>query len=112
MMRCSMKSGLTSGPNEPFTVTVLPVRVMSPVTVAEDVVVDSLVPSGNLMVTTSPAWMSGVTFSAVPAPQQTPPGWLTSKATPLSDTRAWADPMTPTPGRDTSSVAVSPACAS
>src|SRR4029453_9178023 len=64
---------------------------------------------GKVMDTTSPGRMSGVTFRLVPAPQHTPPGWLTSNATSVPDTTALADPMTPDPGLVTSSVAVSPA---
>ena len=77
---------------------------------AEEVVVSSCEPSGKVMETTSPAWMSGVTSSVVPAPQQTPPGWLTSKATSVPETTALADPIT-VPPRVTSRVAVSPAWA-
>jgi hypothetical protein len=55
----------------------------------------------------SPGRMSGVTLRSVPAPQQAPPGWLTSKATSPSWTTALAEPMT-WPARVTSSRAVSP----
>ena len=109
MIRCSICVRVTSGADVPVTVSVVPVSDMSWVTVADEVVVSSCEPSGNVMETTSPAWMSGVTSSVVPAPQQTPPGWLTSNATSVPETTALAEPITPTPGRVTSSVAVSPA---
>ena len=110
MIRCSKKSGFTSDPMVPSTVIVVPFWVMSFVTVADEVVVSSCEPSGKVTLTMSPALMSGVTSKEVPAPQQTPPGWFTSKATSVPETTALAEPMTPVPGLVTSIVAVSPAC--
>ena len=49
------------------------------------VVVAAITSPSMLSDTTSPAWMSGVTFTPVPSPQQTPPGWLISKATSSPD---------------------------
>ena len=66
--------------------------------------------SGKRMLMLSPGRMSGVTARLVPLPQQTPPGWFTSKATSPPDTTACADPTIPTPARCTSNVAVSPWC--
>jgi hypothetical protein len=91
----------------PETVTVVPLWTASDAC-ASWTAVSAEVPSGNVMTATSPGRMSGVTFSEVSLPQQTPPGWLTSNATSVPDTTALADPMT-VPPRLISTVAVSPA---
>ena len=108
MIRCSICAGLTSAPMVPATRTVVTsTRTMS-LAAADEVVVSSVFPSGKVIETTSPAWMSGVTSSPVPAPQHAPPGWLISNATSVPDTRTLAEPMTVEP-RFTWTSASSPA---
>jgi hypothetical protein len=70
MMRCSICAVFTSAPYVPVTVRVLPLRTESNVTMADEVVVSPVSPSGKVIVATSPGLMSGVTLSPVPAPQQ------------------------------------------
>jgi len=75
-IRCSIRVGLTPFPARPLTVSRSPFTA-EPVTATSCTVVSALV-LPKPTVTTSPARMSGVTGSPPPAPQQTPPGALTT----------------------------------
>ena len=88
-------------------VSVFPLSVGVASTAASCTVVSPASWPSNEIETLSPALMSGVTCRFVPAPQQAPPGWLTSNATSPSATTASAEPMT-CPARVTFSSAVSP----